>query len=207
MKKAIAIVLCVLTVAAVFCSCGKKIGSEKKEALKYGDYEYVMLDDGTAKITKYTNVYPAEELELPRELGEEAVTVTIIGESAFENCNSLGYVKFPSSITSIEARAFAGSSIKNAIMVSSRELKYIGDEAFANCANLVQVDIPRGVEQFGNAVFYNDANLNIVSFRGNTGNLSESLFTGVGTFTIWTYEENDKVIEFGKKLGMSVKML
>lgn len=49
------------------------------------DYEYTLLDDGTAEITKYHG--EAEALEVPGEL--DGYAVTAIGDDAFYNCNSL----------------------------------------------------------------------------------------------------------------------
>lgn len=92
-----------------------------------GDFEYILLEDGTAEITDYTG--QANVLEIPAQLDGHAVTsigdsafhgcsslreITIpegvisIGEHAFGACKALNVVRFPSSVTDINSRAFEG---------------------------------------------------------------------------------------------------
>ncbi|MCD8026399.1 MAG: leucine-rich repeat domain-containing protein, partial [Clostridiales bacterium] len=61
------------------------------------DYEYEILTDGTAEITGYTG--EATDLEITSAI--DGYTVTSIGDSAFEDCDSLTSVTIPDSVTSI----------------------------------------------------------------------------------------------------------
>lgn len=67
-----------------------------------GDYTYVLLPDGTAKITGYNG--SAETLLIPDQLGGRAVTV--IGREAFKNCDQLTAVTIPEGVRVIEEGAF-----------------------------------------------------------------------------------------------------
>ena len=66
-------------------------------AFTSGDYEYTILDDGTAGITKYEG-YDIE-IVIPSELN--GYKVTSIGNYAFECCYNLTSITIPESVTSI----------------------------------------------------------------------------------------------------------
>ena len=91
-----------------------------------GDFEYDILDDGTAEITGYNGT--ATELEIPSILG--GYTVTSIGHSAFEECYNLENVTISDGVTSI------------------------GSCAFCFCENLTSITIPDSVISIGINVFY-----------------------------------------------------
>ncbi len=218
MKKIISVLLAVLTVCALFASCGKKGEGEKKSAdtkeVTYKEedikvfegFNYVVDEEGNAAIVGYTAHDYEKKLTIPDTLGNAKVTV--IAANAFENCEKLEEVRFPSYLTSIESGAFKGSSIYGAIMVYSRGLKSIGDEAFKDCPKLVQIDIPETVEEFGKNCFAGCEHLMVVTFRGNNINLDMSAFEGsYDKFTLWTYEKNSAVTEFGKANNIEVKYL
>jgi len=79
-----------------------------------GDYEYTLLDDGTARITKYTG--EAEDLTLPAEL--DGHPVTQIGDYAFSGCDRLTSLTLPDSVAEIGANSFAGCRSLGKITVS-----------------------------------------------------------------------------------------
>ena len=71
-------------------------------------------------------------------------SITSIGNSAFEDCNSLTAVEIPNSVTSIGESAIPSS-------VTS-----IGESAFYGCDRLHSVTIGAGVLYIGNNAFYRD---------------------------------------------------
>ena len=69
----------------------------ERERLQCGDYKYVLLDNGTAEIVKYTG--KADTLTIPADL--DGHSVTSIGNWAFHWCTSLRSINIPDSVTSI----------------------------------------------------------------------------------------------------------
>lgn len=67
-----------------------------------GDFQYVVLGNGTAQITGYTG--SDTQLVLPQTL--DGYMVTSIGDGAFMSCYSLSNIQFPASLTSIGKDAF-----------------------------------------------------------------------------------------------------
>ena len=67
------------------CLLPAAFAEEETVACTSGDYEYVLLEDGTAQITDYTG--NESELQIPSLLDE--YTVTSIGDDAFRYCESL----------------------------------------------------------------------------------------------------------------------
>ena len=78
--------------------------AENTETFKSGDFEYVLLEDGTARIKKY--IGEAETLDIPADLDGHAVSS--IGNRAFYRCESLAGVTVPGSVTEIGNEAFGG---------------------------------------------------------------------------------------------------
>ena len=177
MKKAVSIVLIIATMLALLCSCkstGKPIVS--------GDYEYVVLEDGTAKITKYLGTKDIPEFEIPSAL--DGYTVTVIGKESFKDVQCIRKVYTPDTIITIEEYAFAGSSIKNALMHKSSLLTDIGPYAFAECKNLIQADIPMNLVNLGDYAFYYCEKLKTAQFRGDPENIGEFIFDACPKVTI-----------------------
>lgn len=168
MKKVISVVLIMASVLALFCSC--KGGAKPVQS---GDFEYVVLEDGSAKITKYLAQDERATYEMPSSVDE--YTITVIGAEAFKGAQGIKELKTPETLLKIEERAFEGSSVKVVKMNRSKELTEIGEYAFAECDNLIQADMPAKLETLGDYAFYHCDKLRIAQFRGNTKT--------IGTFT------------------------
>lgn len=108
--KRICITLCtVVLLLLVVCAAGA-------ETFTSGDYGYVLLEDGTAQITKY--IGKAEKLDIPDTLG--GVMVTAIGNSAFYGCSSLMSVSIPNGVMVMDSNPFASCHALTKIYVSPR---------------------------------------------------------------------------------------
>lgn len=217
MKKFLAITLAILTFLFALCACGNGKNTEPTEETTVKEpekifkdgYYYVVQEDSTAKIVGYKNGEDIEDIEIPSAFDD--ITVTVIGEGAFEGNEFIKKVKISPTIVTIENRAFAKSSIYIADAASARSLVSIGDEAFADCEKLVQVDVSSNTEKLGKDCFKNDSKLVVFTARGDKLNLDETTFAAATQasdyFKIWTYEHNKNVIKFAKDNSITCKLL
>ena len=108
----------------------------ERELYISGDYEYAILEDGTAEITTYYG--EAEALIIPETL--DGLPVTTIGDWAFEGCSSLSAVTIPDSVTTIGDGAFAYCSSLSDVTIPD-SVTSIGDGAFASCSSLSSIEV------------------------------------------------------------------
>jgi hypothetical protein len=103
----------------------------------------------------------------------EGLTVTRIGNYAFENYTALQKVVMPDTILEIGISAFNGcSSLKN--ITFSKKLNHLDVYAFKNCVSLTEVNLPDTVETVYTGAFYGCSNM-------TTFHIPASLwFTGSG---------------------------
>ena len=137
MKKCAALLLVLL--ALVCCAA-----ADKPTEYTCGDFEYILLEDGTAEITGYTG--GAAELVVPDAL--DGYRVTGIGDYAFSSCRSLTSITLPEGVTSIGKWAFQLCGSLTSITLPD-SLARIGDYAFSNCTSLTSITIPDNVMQMG----------------------------------------------------------
>ena len=95
----------------------------------YPDFEYYVLDDGTAEITGYKG--KGGDVTIPSTLG--GYTVTSIGIGAFYENTGLESVTIPDSVTNI------------------------GNAAFYGCMDLTNITIPDSVIRIDHAAFEDTA--------------------------------------------------
>lgn len=198
MKKALSIILVLAAVLTLFCSCNST------KPVENGDYTYVVLEDGTAKITKYNGTSDVVELDIPSAFDD--VTVTVIGSEAFAGVQTITVVNFPKTITKVEERAFAGSSIKKAFMHRS-SITEIGAYAFAECKNLVQTDMPSSLTTLGEKAYYYCDMLKVATFRGDTENIDKFAFDACPKVKLYVKKSMQNVIDFANtyKLELDIK--
>ncbi len=140
MKKLLAALLCL-----VLCLAGSALADDKRSE----EYEYALLEDGTAKITKYTG--QTEALIIPAEL--DGHTVTAIGVKAFERESSLTSVMIPDGVTLIDDFAFSYCSGMSEVTIPG-SVSVIGEGAFSDCSSLESVAIPDSVTSINMFAFY-----------------------------------------------------
>lgn len=109
-----------------------------------GDFEYTVLNDGTAQITKYNG--QSALLTIPKAL--DGCAVTSIGDSAFNSCSRLKSVVISDGITSIGNEAFYYCENLTSIKIPN-SVAIIGDYAFYYCVNLKTLKIPDSVTTVG----------------------------------------------------------
>ncbi len=131
-------------------------------------------------------------LELPEGLES-------IGVSAFENCETLQYVAFPSTLAAIADRAFANGYSGKTLELSSvrtiganafedakidtsvtlpEGLVSIGDNAFDSCLSMPEIYLPNTLQRIGSGAFSKNWALTYVYFDGETlPQLGENAFS------------------------------
>ena len=113
-----------------------------------GDFEYVLLDDGTAEITAYTG--SSAKLDIPAQLDGHAVSS--IGSAAFFYCTSLEEVTIPDGVTSICDGAFSWCLYLTRASIPEGVVS-IGEGAFNECLELREISIPDSVVSIGDTAF------------------------------------------------------
>ena len=199
MKKLLSVILIIAAVLTVFGACSKT-----GKPVESGDYTYVVMEDNTAKITKYNGTEDIVTLDIPSSLDE--YTVTVIGAEAFANVQTITVVNFPNTLVKVEEKAFAGSSIKKAFLHKCPELTEIAALAFSECHNLVQVDMAHNLMTVGDQAFYYCDKLKVANFRGNTENIAPLAFDACRNVKIYTKSNLDKVIDYAETYHIELKI-
>lgn len=127
------------------------------------DFNYRLLDNGTAEITKYNG--KIDKLVIPETIDNHLVT--IIGEWAFGHCPSLVTIKLPNSILSIKDYAFyCCSNLQN--IDFSDKLISIGKYSFGSCKNLSgTLNLPNSLKHLGVSAFDSCKNITNVVIGDN----------------------------------------
>ena len=107
--------------------------------IKSGDYQYILLTDGTAELTNYTAY--AEFLTVPAQIDGHAVAS--IGSEAFINSEFLSSIILPDCLTTIGIDAFCGCSFLPSITLPN-SLTTIGNWAFKSCPVSLNFTAVRG---------------------------------------------------------------
>lgn len=170
-----------------------------------GDYEYMILDNGTAEITKYKGANGV--VTIPSTIGGKKVTrigdfafswcstddtdltsvtipssVTSIGSGAFYNCTSLTRVTIPSSVKSIGGSAFY-ECIRLKSVTIPNNVTSIGANAFEGCSSLTSLTIPNSVISIGNEAFWCCANLKSVTISNRVTRIGDRMFGHCNSLT------------------------
>ena len=126
-----------------------------------GDYQYCILEDGTAEITRYSG--EDSVLKIPNTL--DGKTVTSIGDAAFLECSSLTSIELPDSVTSIGDAAFLVCSDLTSIELPD-SVTSMGVNPFADCWRLknIQVSPEQPVFAVIDGVLFNKAEKSLICY-------------------------------------------
>lgn len=211
MKKkilAMAFAVCLVfgTAAALpnnFFTDSTSISASAEDDLKYGDYYYTVLDDGTVMITGFEGT--GRTVNIPETINKKRVTVigarafdscskiatlTIpktvktIKSGAFQYCTSLTSVTIPSTVTTIEDRAYFSSdgvgvfegctSLTKAVVNGGS----IAENMFKDCTALTSVTIGSKATVIGNDAFNNCISLSSINIPVGVEKIGTSAFEG-----------------------------
>ena len=129
----------------------QKAGEKLKTVMNLSsnsDFEYKVLEDGTAEITGYKG--KATDVVIPSVI--DGYKVTSIGYMAFYNNASITSVTITDGIVNIGYGSFyLCNSLTKIIMPDS--IMNIGKEAFYRCLSLTSITIPNSVTSIGDSAF------------------------------------------------------
>ena len=170
----------------------------------YADFEYRVLSDGTAEITRFSG--NDEILEIPSRLSK--VPVTSIGDHAFAGRRSLKRITIPDSIVNIGINPFASCSNLTVINVSPKHpyLATIDGVLFSKpdrrlvcypyAFQAKSYTIPNGIQEIGDNAFYGCGYLVNVSIPDTVKSIGEYAFYHCDYLTDLLIP--DSVISIGK---------
>ena len=104
-------------------------------------------------------------------------SVTVIGRSAFSDCDSFQDIRMPNSLTEIGEGAFRGCSSLKEIRIPD-SVTEIGESAFSGCRSLREVRIPESVTQIGKLAFSWCKSLREVRIPDSVTRIGEGAFWG-----------------------------
>lgn len=136
-KAVSALLTVVMLMGVVLCA---PFTASAEETLTYGDYEYTLINDGMAEITKY--IGSDNDVIIPSDINGNSVDV--IGKFAFMGSQKLQSVIIPESITQISYGAFANCINLNSVTIDESDEKWLTIKRFAfyECPNLRSIKIP-----------------------------------------------------------------
>ncbi len=192
MKKALALILCVITVAGIFASCGKnKAGSENGltesrfvKSDKNDSYEFDVYEDYSV-ITAY--IGEDFRVSVPSKLGGKPVRG--IGENAIgSSMLAIEVVDIPSGIVYIDPSAFADNTTITAFTVSGSNSSYKSEKGIIYSKDGKSLlhypsgradeafSVKDGVETIGAYAFANNEKITTISLPDSVAVLGEHSF-------------------------------
>ena len=195
MKKVLALMLALLTVAAI-SSCNKKTEEEnmnsldefRKQDVTYSSYEdpnthgvfyFESIDTDTVKITGYSGPVAMHSVTIPTSVktGEDTYKeVTTIAAEAFHAVASIQTLVIPEGITTIEEYAFAECVQMTSVSLPST-LTTIGKGAFMQCG-ITSLTLPtsEGLTKIDDLAFSRCNSLETVTIPGNIKTVGMAAF-------------------------------
>lgn len=151
----------------------------ERPVITSGDYQYSLLDDGTAEIVKYTG--SATALIIPSSL--DGKKVTAIGNFAVSGNKTITSVVIPEGVTLIGGNAFS-SCVNIKSLSLPQTVSTLGGSCFALCDSLESVDLPDSITSVGDFAFNSCDALTRVKLPSKLEVLSDFMFTGCGLTSI-----------------------
>lgn len=110
------------------------------------------------------------------------VSMSVIGNCAFEDCSSLTSINLPTGISAIGTAAFWRCTNLKSIDIPAG-VTSIGGSAFSECTSLTSVNIPEGVNTIQRYTFSRCSSLTNVNIPSSVTNIGENAFSGCSSLT------------------------
>lgn len=173
------VVTMIMSVIGIATYSAETTSSAERPVITSGDYQYSLLDDGTAEIVKYTGT--ATALTIPSSL--DGIKVTAIGDFAVKGNKTITSLVIPEGVTLIGGNAF--SSCENMKSLSlPQTVSTLGLSCFAMCDSLESVDLPDSITSVGDFTFNSCDALARVKLSSKLEVLSDFMFTNCGLTSI-----------------------
>ncbi|MEC9228288.1 MAG: leucine-rich repeat domain-containing protein, partial [Verrucomicrobiota bacterium] len=108
--------------------------------------------------------------------------MTLIGQSAFEECTSLTSITIADGVTTIGDNSFNYCTSLTSIYIPG-SVTSIGNGAFAGCIGLASITIPDGLTSIADAAFYGCSSLTNVSIPESVTSIGSAAFEGCTRLT------------------------
>ena len=182
--KKFCIIVLVLAIALFIAPISESKAEEEPDIKSSGDYEYIVLGDETACITKYKG--EDEEVIIPEELN--GIKVTGIGDLAFLYRENLKEIKISNSVEKIENNAFYGCKNLLNIEISDDHptLEFIDNAliykpekrlvSYLSSSEESKYEIPEGIKIIGDSAFSGCKNLEKINISDSVQLIGDSAF-------------------------------
>ena len=191
LNKITSVLLSAIMVIGIFSIIPFAAGAETS-----GSFEYDVLYDGTASITKYID-NGSKAVTVPSAI--DGYKVTKIGDGAFRGCTGLTSVIIPNSVTNIEGGAFRGCTGLKSITVDKNNKNYISVDGvlfnknktkilgYPNAKGSSSYVIPSSVTEIGYYAFRDCTGLTSITIPKGVKEIRDDAFfgcTGLKSVTI-----------------------
>lgn len=160
---------------------------------KYGVFDYEIYNNriGISGCDK-----SAEVVEIPAEI--DGLTVKVIANSAFEDCEKLRSISIPDSVIHIGESAFFGCESLTSIKIPDSVI-YIGAFAFSVCMGLTSIVIPDtdNIRYIRQGTFLNCENLKSIIIPDGVRVIRQEAFRGCESLTSVLLPSSIKSIGLG----------
>ena len=174
-----------------------KYSDSSDNADKLQDYQYTILDDGTAEITAYTG--HDREIMIPSVI--DGIRVTSIGANSFWGNYTIRSLVIPEGVTTIGNSAFFQCE-KLSSLVLPESLITIGYDAFRGLLSLTSVTIPNGVTTIKFAAFYNCPVLTSVRIPKSVAEMERDVFEKQDSLVL-IVDRRSYAEEYAKQNGLN----
>ena len=153
-------------------------------------FDYDVLADRTVEIRGYSG--NSETVEIPSEIN--GMSVTSIGDHAFEDCTNITSITIPDSVAHIGWYAFYDCISLTSITIPE-SVTSIGIRAFSGCESLTSIAIPDSVTYIGWCAFEDCTSLISITISDSVTNIDMSTFQGCISLTSITIPDGVTVID------------
>ena len=189
--KKFCIIALVLAIVLFIAPISESRAEEEPEVKVSGDYEYYILDDGTACIKKYNG--NDEKVTIPDKLDEKKVTG--IGDGAFSSCENLTEVTIPDSVENIGINPFSEcENLLNINISANHPTLFFLDNvifykpekrlvSYLSASEEKKYEIPKGIKIIGDSAFSGCKNLEEINIPNSVQSIGKRAFFGCTNLT------------------------